>query len=128
MNTGNNADNIDAQVVVDEPIPQGAFFESLNRNNKTIKQDRATSITEDVQTYYKRAIEDMRLTKKRLTRDRVNMLDLSPSDKNSLILAGEFDSKRFIEEDLRIGVDLRNLNIKLDIAEASYQHLFGERA
>lgn len=108
------------------PEFKGAFFDSLNRNNKTIKQDRAIAITEDVQTFYKREIEDMRLELKRLTRERAGMLDLSPGDKNSLILASDFDGKAFVNKDIEIGIKLRNLKIKLEVAEESYKYLFGE--
>ncbi len=121
-------DNVVNETVATEESFKGAFFDSLNRNNKTIKRDRAVSITEDVQTFYKREIEDMRLAVKRLMRDKTNMLDLSPNDKNSLILAGEFDSKAFVAKDIAIGIDLRNLKIKLEIAESSYTNLFGENA
>ena len=38
---------------------QGAFFDNLNRNNKSIKRDRAVAITEDAKLLYKRTIEDM---------------------------------------------------------------------
>lgn len=104
---------------------QGEFFKSLNRNNRSIKKDRAVAITEDVQTYYKREVEDMRLEMKRLVRERNNMLDLSPADKNSLILASDFNAKEFVNKDIEIGLKLRNLKIKLEVAEASYNNLFG---
>ncbi len=38
---------------------QGAFFNSLKRNNKQIRDDRATAITEDTELVYKRKIEDL---------------------------------------------------------------------
>lgn len=103
----------------------GAFFANLNRNNKAIKKDRAISITEDAQLLYKREIEDMQTDLKRLKRDRVNMLDLSPSDTNSLKLASDFDAKDFVTKDIEIGVKIRNLEIKLEIATKQYDYLFG---
>lgn len=108
------------------PIPEmkGAFVESLQRNNKKIRQDRAIGITEDAQTIYKREIEDMHLRIKRLMRERENMLDLSPTTADSLVLATDFDSKDFVTKDISIGVEIRNLGIKLDIAEKRYKYLF----
>lgn len=103
---------------------KGAFVGSLVRNNKKIREDRAIAIAEDAQMIYKREIEDMSLNIKRLKREREAMLDLSPTDAQSLVLATDFDAKAFVEKDLKIGVDLRNLEIKLEIAQAQYKHLF----
>jgi hypothetical protein len=54
------------------------------------------------------------------------MLDLSPSTADSLVLATDFDAKTFVDKDIDIGVQIRNLEIKLEIAEARYKHLFEE--
>ena len=107
-----------------ETDPKGKFFESLNRNNKTIKRDRAIAIAEEAQTAYKRYVEDLETSIKRLVRERAQMLDLSPSDANSLILAKEFDAAAFVKRDLKIGLDIRNLQIQLDIARRQYDSLF----
>lgn len=119
-----NTDTVTVAPVV-APEFKGAFFESLNRNNKSIKKDRAESITEDAQTFYKREIEDMKLALRKLTRERENALDLSASDKNSLIVARSFDAKEFVANDLDIGVRIRTIKIRLEIAEESYSYLFG---
>lgn len=55
-------------------VMPGAFISSLKRNNKQIREDRATSIAEDVQTLYKRTVEDIELKIKKLKRDREAML------------------------------------------------------
>lgn len=102
----------------------GAFFDSLNRNNKKIKRDRAIAITEDAQLLYKREIEDMEMQLKRLIRERDNMLDLSPTTADSLVLASDFDGKNFVSKDLQIGLNIRNLEIKLDIGKRRYNLLF----
>lgn len=103
----------------------GAFLATLTRNNKQIRSDRALSISEDAQTYYKRQIEDMQIELKRLARERVNMLDLSPTTATSLTLASDFNAGEFVAKDIEIGVKMRNLSIKLDIAQESYKNLFG---
>lgn len=105
---------------------KGAFFESLNRNNKSIKKDRAIAIAEDAQMRYKRELEDMELELRKLRRERTALLDLSPTDANSLMLANDFDAKGFVNRDIDIGVRLRNLEIRIDIARKSYTELFGE--
>lgn len=103
---------------------KGAFMESLVRGNKQIKKDRAASISEDAQMTYKRSIEDMEMEIKKLKRTRENMLDMSPENTQSLIVASQFDAKTFVERDQAIGFELRNLVIKLDIAKNRYQLLF----
>lgn len=104
----------------------GAFFESLVRNNKKIRNDRAVAIAEDAQLIYKREKEDLELQIKRLKRERENMLDLSPTDAQSLVLATDFNSKAFVEKDIDIGVKIRNLEIKHEIASERYARLFGK--
>lgn len=105
--------------------PAGAFLATLTRNNKQIRADRALAISEDAQTLYKRQIEDMQMELKRLTRERSNMLDLSPTDSTSLKLASDFNAQDFVTKDIELGVRMRNLVIKLDIAQESYKNLFG---
>ncbi len=106
-------------------IKQGAFGESLVRNNKQIRKDRALAITEDTEMLYKRKVEDLMVQVKRMKRERDNMLDLSPSNAQSLVLASDFDSSDFVDKDLELGVKIRTLEIKLEIAQAQYSYLFG---
>lgn len=104
---------------------QGAFVGSLTRNNKQIKTDRAVAIAEDAEMIFKRTVEDIETKLKRMRRDRENMLDLSPGDKMSLTLASDFDATDFVQRDLKLGVDIRNEEIKLAIAKERYNYLFG---
>ena len=104
----------------------GAFILSLKRNNRDIKNDRATAIAEDAELVFKREIEDLQMKLKRLIRKRDNMLDLSPSNTHSLMLAEDFDAKGFVEEDLKLAVEIRNLEIKISLGELRFQHLFGK--
>lgn len=104
----------------------GAFNASLVRNNKQIRSDRAIAITEDAQLLYKRQVEDLETKIKRMRRERENMLDLSPGDKNSLMLATDFDGSAFAAKDLELAVNIRNEEIKLGLAQERYNHLFGE--
>jgi hypothetical protein len=103
----------------------GAFVDSLKRNNAKIREDRAISIAEDAQIIYKREVEDLEIQIKRLRRERDSMLDLSPTTADSLVLATDFNSKDFVNRDIAIGVQIRNLEIKLEIARDRYNYLFG---
>lgn len=103
----------------------GAFLNSLKRNNQKIRDDRATSIAEDTNLMYKRQIEDLQVNIKRLKREQENMLDLSPTTADSLVLASDFDSKLYVDKDVELGVKIRNLEIKYDIALKRYNYLFG---
>lgn len=104
---------------------EGAFFSSLKRNNKQIRDDRATSIAEDTQLIYKREIEDLKVSIKRMKREQENMLDLSPTNALSLILATDFDSTSYVKKDIELGVKIRNAEITLEIATKIYEFLFG---
>ena len=108
-----------------EAVQQGAFLDSLKRNNKQIRDDRAEAIGEDAQLVYKREVEDLELSIKQMRREQENMLDLSPSHAQSLVLASDFDSKEYVAKDLELGVKIRNAEIKLEIAQKRYEYLFG---
>ena len=103
---------------------KGAFVESLKRNNKKIREDRAVAIAEDAQIIYKREVEDLEIQIKQIKREREAMLDLSPTNADSLVLATDFNSKAFVNKDLELGVKIRNLEIRLEIARARYSELF----
>ena len=53
------------------------------------------------------------------------MLDLSPDHALSLKLAEDFDAQEFTEKDISIGVQIRNEEIRLEIATKRYNYLFG---
>lgn len=116
---------VDGPQAVPATPEEGAFITSLKRNNAKIRADRAASIAEDAQLIYKRKVEDLDVQIKRLKRDRENMLDLSPTDAHSLVLASDFNSAEFTQKDIEIGVNIRNLEIMLEIAQDRYKHLFG---
>ena len=102
----------------------GAFQASLLRNNKKIRGDRAQSIVEDTQIVYQRKVQDLEISINKMRRERENMLDLSPSTADSLVLASDFDSGEYVEKDLDLGLKIRNTEIRLEIAKTQYQSLF----
>ena len=104
---------------------RGAFIGSLKRNNRQIRDDRASAISEDTELVYKRKIEDLELSIKKMKREQENMLDLSPTNTQSLILASDFDSVQYAEKDIDLGIKIRNTEITLEIAKKRYQYLFG---
>ncbi len=103
----------------------GDFVDSLKRNNKKIRDDRAQAIGEDTALAYKRAVEDIELGIRKMIREQANMLDLSPHDTHSLQLASDFDSLEFVANDLKLGVKIRNETIRLEVARRQYKKLFG---
>ncbi len=103
----------------------GAFYTSLKRNNRQIRDDRATAIAEDTSLVYKRKIEDLELAIKKMKREQENMLDLSPANATSLILASDFDCTEYVEKDIELGIKIRNTEITLEIAKKRYAYLFG---
>ena len=102
----------------------GAFVASLKRNNTKIREDRANAIGEDVELVFKRAVEDIDVEIRALKREREDMLDMSPDSAFSIIKADSVDAAEFTKKDLEIGVKLRNLEIKQEIARERYAYLF----
>lgn len=96
---------------------QGALIQSLIRSSKDIKRSRAIAI---------RQVQDLRMRLSQLKRSRDDLIDLSPTDANSLILAKDFDAKKFAEEHIGLGVKIRQAEIELEIAEKSFINLFGQ--
>lgn len=116
--------NTDTVETENDDAMKGKFFTNLKRSNKQIKSDRALSIAEDAEMAYKRRVEDLEREIKRVNRDRANMLDLSAKDANSLIVASDFNADEFVRKDIELGLKLRELNIRLEVAKASYKNLF----
>lgn len=104
---------------------EGVFYGSLKRNNKQIRDDRAQAIAEDTQLVFKRRIEDLELNIKKMKREQENMLDLSPTNAQSLILASDFDATSYTNKDIELSVRIRNEEITRDLARARYTYLFG---
>lgn len=105
---------------------QGAFVTSLRRNNRQIRDDRALAIAEDAQMLFKREVEDINTKLKRTIRDRENMLDLGGNEITKIISPSDFDAKSFVEKDIALGIEIRNLEIKLEIAQKRYNELFSD--
>lgn len=105
---------------------KGAFQQSLYRNNKQIRQDRADSIIETAQMQYKRAVEDLSIRIKQAKRDLEGLLDLSPTNTQSLVLASDFDAAKFVMKDQEIRLTIYNDEIKLKVLLKAYLELFGE--
>jgi len=103
---------------------EGAFVASLKRNNRQIKDDRAEAIAEDAQMRYRRTVEDLDMEIRRMRRQRENMLDMSPDNTLSLMVANDFDSAEFVTRDIKLGIAIREAEIRLEIAQKQYDRLF----
>lgn len=119
-----NLTNTEEQVMENK----GAFIRLLKRNNKQIRDDRAQAILDVAMLKYRRKIEDIDLAIKDMVREQEGMLDLSPTNAQSLILASDFKPDEHIHKDLDLGVKIRNEEIRLEIAKKRYLYLFGEEA
>ena len=108
-----------------EELLKPRFVESLKRNNDQIREDRATAIGEDSELIYKRKIEDIELQIKKIEREQEGLIDISPMDKNSLIFA-DFNPDTFVQKDIELSLQIRNLNIQLEITKKRFQYLFGK--
>lgn len=106
-------------------VKTGAFTDSLKRNNEKIREDRANVIAGKANVAYRRKVEDLQLKLDELKAEQESLLDLSPTDANSLILASDFDADDYVSKDVTLGIEIRNTEIKLEIAQKQYKHLFG---
>ena len=106
---------------------KGALYQSLARNSKEILKDRAETISEDLEMTFKRGVEDIAAKLKRLNRERNNMYDFSPSNTQSLVLAKELDSREILLKDTKLSIEIRQVEIELELAQSRYEYLFGAK-
>jgi len=105
---------------------KGTFVSSLRRNNKQIRDDRALAIAEDAELIFKREVEDITTALKVAKRSRDSMLDLGGNSTTTIISQSDFNAKDFVAKDLQLGLQIRELEIKLEIASKRYSELFSE--
>jgi len=105
---------------------KGALHASLERSNKQIRQERGDAIAEDLQIIYKRNVEDIEMSITRAVRDQSNAFDFSPNNSQSLVMAKEIQSVEILSRDMATSLEIRELEIKLEISKKRYNHLFGQ--
>jgi len=115
------------KVTVAGDVNEGAFIASLKRNNSKIRQDRAMAIGEDAELVYKRKIEDLEMSIKKMKREQENLMDLSPTNADSLTLASDFKAAMYVEKDIELSVNIRNAEITLGLAKTRFVYLFGTK-
>ena len=110
-----------------EQEPKGLINESLFRNNKQIRADRAEDLKEELNVAFKRECEDLDRDIKSLERARKNQYDFSPTNSQSLILAKEVVGIDIVKEDRKRTLDIREKRIIFEEMSQRYLELFGEK-
>ena len=108
-------------------IQKNAFKNSLLRSFKDLKTAKAIAVTEDLETSYRRSIEDYCKILRNIEREREDLiLNLSPTSigTNSVVPTG-FNTDKFLTEDINLGLKQRETIIHLEIVLDRYQRLFG---
>lgn len=103
---------------------KGEFLKSLVRSNKQIREDRAASIGRQANVIYKRMVEDLELDIQQMEQDRENMLDLSPTNAQSLMVASDFKAGEWATKDYELSMKIRNSKIRLEVIKQRYEYLF----
>ena len=108
-------------------IQKNAFKNSLLRSFKDLKTAKAIAVTEDLETSYRRSIEDYCKILCNIEREREDfILNLAPTSigTNSVVPTG-FNTDKFLTEDINLGLKQRETIIHLEIVLDRYQRLFG---
>jgi hypothetical protein len=105
----------------DEPL----FKRTLKRNNRQLKDDRADLIYAAAEKFYRRKVEDLRDELDQIEVDRLNMLDVSPSNTQLIINPSDFNTAGFVDGDIEKGLQARETRIKLETAMDGYTKYFG---
>lgn len=98
------------------------FLKTLQRNNSQIRGERAELIYEDVRMLYKRKLEDIQYSIRKLEAERMMLTDISP--KNATDLTFKFDSEAFVERDIQIGTEIKNLQDYEERISKRFSQLF----
>lgn len=127
METNKPGENLENEsVAIETTKPGGLIAETLSRSNAQIRQDRGNAIAEDMEVVYRRAAEDAHRKVNQLKRDRKAMYDFSPTNSLSLVLARDVKAEEIQEKDMLLSLQIREAEIKLEIADQRYAELFGE--
>lgn len=114
----------DKAVILQDDATQSFLNEMLSRTTKQIREDRGRDILEDLEMEYKRKVEDLIKNITRLSRQQNNAFDFSPNSTTSLVVKN-VDGAEIMDADLAVSLEIRNLKIKLELAKARYNFLFG---
>lgn len=106
---------------------KGAFATSLLRNASKIKEDRALAILRNGEKYFRRKVEDIQDRITNLETERDSLLDMSPTDINSLVLATDFKSDEFYEIIRKLTLNIREAKVELEEMKKQYEYLFGSK-
>lgn len=106
-------------------MSKGTFVKALSRNSGEVLNHRAASIGESAKIAYKRRVEDLEFALNDMKRQQEAMLDMSPDNTQSLILAKNFSAPKFAEEDANLALKIHNTEVKLKVEKARYEELFG---
>ena len=108
MNTNNENAGSGASIDVENQLKglKGTFVESLRRNYKQIRDDRALKIAKTAQTLFKRKVEDLANNIDDLKMDRDNLLDLNGTSTTAIISASDFNADDFVIDIMsKYGID-----------------------
>src|SRR5688572_29661100 len=103
---------------------KGTFRKALYRKNSKIRDDRADAIARKADIAYKRAVEDLATKIEEAKAELDTLLDLSPTNADSLVLASDFDAAKFIQKDHSLRVTIYNDEKRLELVKAAYEEMF----
>lgn len=113
-------ENVTEQVRV-----QGVFGESLQRNFKQIREDRANIMTRSSLSLYKGKIDKLYLEMDKLEIDRNNLLDFAGDSTTRILSLDQFDAEAFCRKDEEITLKMRELKIRIEELTDRFFKLFG---
>ena len=103
----------------------GLFDQSLKRNFKQIREDRADLMKKSTRALYKREIDDLYTELDTLEVDRNNLLDFAGDSTTRIISPSDFDAKNFIGKDKQLTMRAREIRIQIEEFTERFKSLFG---
>lgn len=100
------------------------FLATIARSNKELRHDRAMAITKSAEKALRRKIEDFSEVLENLQLDLDNLLDINPSNTNTIINPSDFDADAYITTAENIDLKMRDIKIRKELAQKRYDALF----
>lgn len=116
---------IEEEVVNQDAAGPGLFDQSLKRNFKQIREDRADLMKKSTRALYKREIDDLYTELDTLEVDRNNLLDFAGDSTTHVLNPSDFDAKNFISRDKSLTMKAREISIQIEEYTKRFNSLFG---
>jgi hypothetical protein len=101
---------------------KGLFLSKLTQSQGDTNAERVASIQELTHVTYKREVENLEMAIKDLEIKRDALIDFS--SQGDVVKVAEFNAAYFVEQDIKMSLELEKLAMVLEVVKKRYESLF----